>query len=90
MFNGHTHWTLNSENCMYVDEESLITIFNTASVGYLWQSYYKPTGEHLDGSEGYYVRVYEDKIAVLGRNFVTGEWISSAQFVVNYTTVEAV
>ena len=37
----------------------------------------------MTGSEGYYIRVYEDKVAVLGRNFVTGEWVSSAQFIVS-------
>lgn len=37
----------------------------------------------MTGSEGYYIRVYEDKVAVLGRNFITGEWVSSAQFIVN-------
>lgn len=82
MFNGHTHWILDSDNCMYDGKGETATIFNTASVAYLWHSYDIPTGERKTGSEGYYVRVYEDKIAVLGRNFATGEWVSSAQFIV--------
>ena len=43
-------------------------------------------GERQTGSEGYYVRIYKDKLAVLGRDFVTGEWVSSAQFIVNLST----
>ncbi len=82
MFNGHSHWTLDSERCMYDGGELFPTIFNTASVAYLWSSYNITKGEHLDGSHGYYIRVYEDKVAVLGRDFITGEWVSSAQFIV--------
>ena len=83
MFNGHSHWTLDSEGTMYVRSEELPTIFSTASVAYLWTSYNIAGGENLDGSQGYYVRVYADKILVLGRDFTTGEWVSSAQFYVD-------
>lgn len=86
MFNGHTHWILDSDNCMYEGENA--KIFNTSAVAYLWHSYDIATGERQTGSEGYYIRIYEDKIAVLGRNFVTGEWVSSAQFLVSYTQTE--
>ena len=85
-FNGHTHWILDSDNCMYEGKNA--KIFNTSSVAYLWHSYDIVTGEHQTGSEGYYIRIYKDKIAVLGRNFVTGEWVSSAQFLVSYTQTE--
>ncbi len=84
MFNGHSHWTLDSEGTMYVRDEALPTIFNTASVAYLWTSYNVKGGENLDGSQGYYIRIYKDKILVLGRDFITGEWVSSAQFFVDY------
>jgi len=84
MFNGHTHWTLDSDNCMYDGKGETASIFNTASVAYLWQSYDIPTGERLDGSQGYYIQIYKDKVLVRGRDFVTGEWVSSAQFVVEY------
>ncbi len=87
MFNGHTHWILDSDNCMYKGENA--SIFNTSSVAYLWHSYDIATGERQTGSEGYYVRIYKDKVAILGRNFVTGEWVSSAQFVVNYTATQS-
>ena len=82
-FNGHTHWILDSDNCMYEGKNA--KFFNTSSVAYLWHSYDVVTGERQTGSEGYYIRIYDNKVAVLGRDFVTGEWISSAQFVVNYT-----
>ena len=82
MFNGHSHWTLDSNNTMYQNSGEG-AIFNTSSAGYLWHSYNKVTGEALAGSQGYYVRVYEDKTLVLGRDFITGEWVSSAQFAVS-------
>ncbi|MBQ4141418.1 MAG: metallophosphoesterase [Clostridia bacterium] len=81
-FNGHTHWILDSDNCMHEGKNA--TFFNTSSVAYLWHSYDIVTGERQTGSEGYYIRIYEDKVAVLGRDFVTGEWVSSAQFLVSY------
>ena len=86
MFNGHSHWTLDSEGCMHERTEDLpLTIFNTASTAYLWTSYNKVTGEALAGSQGYYVRIYEKCVAVLGRDFATGEWIPSALFVADYS-----
>ena len=88
LFNGHSHWTLDSENTMYERSETLPTIFNTASVGYLWTSYDVATGVHLAGSQGYYIRVYEDKVLVLGRDFTTGEWIPSAMFCVDYSDMD--
>ena len=84
MFNGHSHWTLDSEGCMYVRDDKLPTIFNTASGAYLWTSYNVTGGENLNGSQGYYIRVYKDKVLVLGRDYKTGEWVSSAQFYVDY------
>lgn len=88
MFNGHTHWILDSDNCMYDGKGETASIFNTSSVAYLWHSYDVATGERMVGSEGYYIRVYEDKVLLLGRNFETGEWVSSAQFVVEYTATK--
>jgi hypothetical protein len=80
-FNGHTHWILDSYNTMYGGGDQA-AIFNTASVSYLWHSYDVPGGEYQAGSEGFYVKVYKDKLLVLGRDFVNGKWVSSAQFVV--------
>ena len=78
MFNGHSHWELNSVGNFHGATKDLPNIFNTASVGYLWSSYDKPTGEYLRGSQGYYIRVYQDKVLVLGRDFEQGKYVSSA------------
>jgi hypothetical protein len=55
-------------------------LFNTGSVADLWVP---STGESVVGSQGYYVQVYKEMVLVRGRDFVTGEWVASAQFVVN-------
>lgn len=78
-FTGHTHSLMDWSNCMYGGGENA-ALFNTASVADLWVP---STGEMLVGSQGYYVQVYKDKVLVRGRDFVTGEWVASAQFVVN-------
>ena len=55
-------------------------IFNCASVGYLWSGYNIVSGEHLNGSQGYMVKLYDDRLYILGRDFSAGEWIPSAQY----------
>jgi hypothetical protein len=35
-------------------------------------------GYEVAGSQGYYVTVYEDAVLIRGRDFTTGEWITSA------------
>lgn len=89
MFNSHSHYPLESTQTMHVKNDKLPTIFNTAATAYLYTNYYNANGakiEKEDGtfySQGYYVSVYEDKLLVRGREFTTGEWISSAQFFVD-------
>lgn len=80
MFNGHSHWEMNTRGSMHDKSDGLPNIFNTASVAYLWSSFYIPTGEYMRGSQGYYVKVYENKVLVLGRDFENGKWIPSACF----------
>ena len=81
LFNGHTHWEMNSVGNIFEGTEELpIHIFNCASVSYLWSGYNTITGENLDGSQGYYVEMYDGKIFVRGRDFIKSEWISSAQY----------
>jgi len=83
LFTGHSHWYFDAEFNMVHGGSSLpITMFNTSSVGYLWNDYTNPEGEYQYGSQGYYIRVYEDRVEVLGRNFHNNTWASSAQFVV--------
>lgn len=80
-FNGHSHWTMDSVGNMYEGNDQLpCRIFNCASVAYLWSGYNVVTGEHLDGSQGYMVRLYDGTLYVLGRDFARGEWIASAQY----------
>ena len=80
MFNGHSHWDLNTRGSMHDKSDGLPNIFNTSSVAYLWSSYYTPRGEYVEGSQGYYVKIYKNKVLVLGRDFVTNQWIPSACF----------
>lgn len=82
MFSGHSHWLMDSQATMYVKDENLPYLFNTSAVGYTYTDY-NGNGENVTGSEGYYVRVYSDRIEVLGRDFITGKWIASAAFVTN-------
>ncbi len=81
MFNGHSHWDMNTRGSMYSNGKNMPNIFNTASVGYLWTSFYLPAGEYLTGSQGYYVKVFKDKILVYGRDFTENKYIPSACFV---------
>lgn len=84
MFNGHTHWDMNSEKTLHYKTEELPFVLNTASVAYLWSSYDIPEGEFLEGSQGYFVRIYEDIVIVLGRDFLVNKFIPSAMFVCDF------
>ena len=80
-FNGHSHWTMDSLGNMFEGSDALpCRIFNCASVAYLWSGYNITTGEHLDGSQGYMVKLCDGKLYVLGRDFARGKWIPSAQY----------
>lgn len=79
---GHSHWELDSESNMYPGDEEMAVALNTASVGYLWSSYNVDGGEFADGSNGYYVRVYDDKVVFMGRDFENSRWVSSAQIII--------
>lgn len=64
-------------------DDSLPTIFNTASVAYLWND----DSVSIEGAQGYFITAYEDMIIVRGRDFANGKWISSAQFFTDYSTL---
>ncbi len=83
-FNGHSHWNFESPMTMLPRGANLPTMFNTSAVAYQWTLYNSPAGERVTTSEGYYIRVYEDKVLVLGRNFLTNEWSAPTQFIVEY------
>ena len=81
MFNGHSHWEMDSlSNAFNGTAELPIHAFNCASVSYLWNT----SGQELLGSQGYYVQIYGDKVVVRGRDFANGQWVSAAQYVVEF------
>ena len=91
-FSGHSHWEMNSTDTMYERTASMCTAFNTASVAYLWTSYGDTYSggwsydDEVGGSQGYYVKVYEDKVLVIGRDFEDGGlWIPSATYCIDMT-----
>ncbi len=80
-FNGHSHWTMDSVSNMFEGTPDLpCRIFNCASAGYLWTGINVVTGEHLNGSQGYLVKICGSTLYVLGRDFCTGKWVSAAQY----------
>ena len=89
LFDGHSHWDMNSIGNSHVsnqDSDGLPSIFNTASAAYLWSTYNDvndTSGVFEEGSEGYYVRVYSDKVVVMGRDFRNGKYIPSAMYVIS-------
>ena len=83
LFNGHSHFELTSNYCMHVPTTELpINIFNTAAIAYLSTEYRVTSSfcENAEGSQGYYVTLYNDRMTVRARNFVTGEWMPSGYF----------
>lgn len=84
MFNGHSHWEFDSDKTMYPRSASLPTIFNTSSVSSQTSFYHKQNLERVEKSEGYYVKLYEDRVLVLGRNYIEGKWVPSAIYMVDY------
>jgi hypothetical protein len=80
-FNGHSHWTMDSPANMFNGTPELpCRIFNCASVGYLWNGINHVGGEHLDGSQGYFVSICDGVLYVRGRDFCTNEWVAGAQY----------
>lgn len=76
LFNGHSHWVMQSYRNAYFSSNELPSVFNTSSVGYLWST--TDREESVSGSQGYYVRVYADEVLILGRNFSDSAWIPEA------------
>lgn len=76
LFTGHTHWHLESPHTMHRAGDRGPVMFNTASVAYLWND----DDAYVQGSQGYYVEIYADKVRVRGRNFVDGSWLTAADF----------
>ena len=89
LFNGHSHWEMDSDSNIFEGSDTLpIHAFNCGSVSYLWTGYNIVAGEHLDGSQGYLVEVYEGIVTVRGRDFENGLWISAAQYAIEMAELE--
>lgn len=80
LFTGHTHWELSSPNILFYREAKLPVMFGAASVAYLWTD----EDEHKDGSQGFFVEVYDNRVVVAGRDFAKGEWMDEARFEIRY------
>ncbi len=76
LFSGHTHWHMQAAHTMHRASEHGPVMFNTASVAYLWND----DDAYIQGSQGYYIEVYADRVRVRGRNFAEGSWIAEADF----------
>ena len=73
-FCGGSHKTL-ADQAAVADTKG-VTVFNCAAISQLVAS----DKTALEGAQGYCVRVYADRVLILGRDFLSGEWISSAQY----------
>ncbi len=81
LFSGHSHWVLESEKSFKPADDKLPAVLNTASCAYLWDDAANLTNVGINGSQGYYIYAYEDRVLFRGRSFSEGKWISSVQFV---------
>ena len=90
LLNGHSHWDMNSYSNMFPGDTEGPTALNTASVSYLWTSENIMGGEFLYGSQGYYVRVYDDFVVFLGRDFVNQQFLPSATYVIRRNEISGV
>lgn len=80
LFTGHTHWELEAANTYYEGGGELPSMFNAASVAYLWTD----EDKRKEGSQGLFVEVYENRVAVRGRDFVNRKWVEAASFDIAY------
>lgn len=75
-FSGHTHWDLRMSGMCKQDQ---FTMVSTGSVFSTWG----PDGNDyeevvdVDGSQGLFVEVYEDKVLMKGRDFTKKQWIEA-------------
>ncbi len=84
LFSGHSHWVLESPVTFLPGEGKAATHVSTASCAYLWDDNANKTNVGIDGSQGYYIYLYDDCIVLRGRSFSEGKWIASAQFVMDW------
>jgi len=76
LLSSHSHYDLNCEGNHNPGDENLPVTLNTAAVSFL-----RTNVGDVSGSQGFYVRVYNDKVVFLGRDFANNKWIPSACYV---------
>lgn len=81
VFSGHTHWTMAATRTINVTSQN-VTYFNTGAVASLWNDV-GGNGYEVQGSQGYYVTVYENALLVRGRDFENGQWLPDAYFLLS-------
>lgn len=78
-FSGHTHWELKLPDTLVRDK---FTMVNSSSVQQPWTDNGQGGEVALgpDESEGLYVEVYKNKVAIKGRDFYRHRYIQEAEF----------
>lgn len=79
LFTGHTHYSMNGKNTAVFGNGKNANYINNGAVAYLW-SEIDQVGEV--GGQCNFIEVYEDYLIIKGRDILTNQWISTAQFVV--------
>ena len=79
LFSGHSHAALDARGNMFNGSTDVPVAFDTASIADPWNY---ETEIYTSTSEGYYVRVYKDKVVVLGREFTSHKFMPTAFYVV--------
>jgi hypothetical protein len=79
MFSSHGHYELDSIGNAYSGDPNYPTVFNTSSVA---NPYSARVGSAISASEGYIMEIYDDYILLRGRDFSTGLWKPSSQYVI--------
>ena len=81
-FSGHSHYSLTDERCVW---QGAFTSIGTSSLSYIFAQYWRENGESHDnvlmqmptlpehlGKQGMLVSVYDDRMVIERREFVTG------------------
>lgn len=84
VFTGHTHWKFDSERPILDGKGQGASFFNSSAISYLWTD----EDKHFDGSQGYFVEVYEKFILIRGYDFDLEQWNSNAQFMIKMETID--
>ncbi|WP_407306150.1 metallophosphoesterase family protein [Desulfosporosinus sp. SB140] len=76
LFNGHTHYEIDYKNMV---SQANFAIFNSSSLAYPID---KNRNLIKNSAPGLVVEVYEEKVVIKGREFLTQDWINAAEIAV--------